>query len=64
MDKCKGIIGFIFGHNYSVAVTKAAPIYEIKIHGDAKCCAKVIDLYRSQTYHGIYCKRCGRVIDA
>ncbi|MCK6946325.1 hypothetical protein L8Q47_15070 [Enterobacter bugandensis] len=64
MDKCKRVLGFIFGHKYSVAITKTAPVHEIKIQGSAEYCAKVIDLYRSQTYHGIYCKRCGKVIDA
>lgn len=64
MDKCKGLSGFIFGHNYHEVITKSAPMSGIEVQGDAKYCAMVIDSYRSQTYHGIYCKRCGKFVNS
>lgn len=64
MEKCHGLMGKLLGHSFRIAVTKGAP--SIKIN-EASCSAatilRLIDESRPETYHGVYCKRCGKVIN-
>lgn len=64
MDKCKGLLGSVFGHKFVPVITKSAPRYPVQVEGNANFAEKVIDANREQTYHGVYCTRCGKVIDA
>lgn len=64
MDKCQGILGKIFGHSYRAAVTKGAPNLSLKaIQASSSVISEMIDKTRPETFHGIYCKRCGKVIN-
>ncbi len=63
-DKCTGIMGRVFGHSYSSVVTKDAARCTPQIEAEPKTILAVIDSYRNENYHGIYCKRCGKVINA
>ncbi|POT26580.1 hypothetical protein C3433_13360 [Citrobacter freundii] len=64
MDKCQGILGKIFGHSYRAAVTKGAPNLSLKsIQVSSSVISEMIDKTRPETFHGIYCKRCGKVIN-
>lgn len=63
MDKCKGLIGFVLGHCFVHVITKSEPSRPINVDGSGSFAVKVIDCYRSQNYEGIYCKRCGKVVN-
>ncbi|EPY1510977.1 hypothetical protein ACH677_16870 [Klebsiella aerogenes] len=64
MDKCQGIFGKIFGHSFRVAITKGAPAMNLKsAEADISSIMQMMEASRPETYHGIYCKRCGKVID-
>lgn len=63
-DKCTGIMGRIFGHSFVVAVTKSAVRGAPRLEGTESAVTKVLDAHRDETYCGIYCKRCGKVINA
>lgn len=65
MDKCQGIFGKLFGHLYRPAITMGAPS-SLKIgdvEGSGIMLIKLINSTRPETYHGIYCKRCGKVVN-
>lgn len=64
MDKCNGLFGAVFGHSFVPVITKSAPTRPVQLEGNANFALKVVDAYREQTYHGCYCKRCGKVINA
>jgi hypothetical protein len=64
MDKCAGVMGYLFGHSFTTAVTKGAVIGAPRLEAGASVLVKCLDAHREQTYHGIYCKRCGKVINA
>lgn len=64
MDKCTGVMGYLFGHSFTIAVTKGAVSKVPSMKGNAYAVEKLLDAHREQTYHGIYCKRCGKVINA
>ncbi|MBK1519194.1 hypothetical protein [Enterobacter ludwigii] len=64
MDKCNGVLGALFGHIFVPVITKAAPTRPVQVEGNTNFAEKVIDAHREQTYHGVYCKRCGKIIDA
>lgn len=61
MDKCTGIMGWIFGHSYRPVITKSAAKSVPPMEGSAYVAGKIIDMYRDETFHGIVCKRCGKV---
>lgn len=63
MDKCRGVLGFLFGHSYRPTITKGAPNLKIKVaeYSSSNIC-EMIDKTRPETFHGIYCKRCGKVM--
>ena len=64
MDKCQGIFGKIFGHSFRVAITKGAPDLRLgEYQGGRGVLLDIMEKTRRETYHGIYCKRCGKVID-
>ena len=65
MDKCNGLLGYIFGHRFVPVITKSSLTRPVQIHDTGESFAeKFIDAHREQTYHGVYCKRCGKIIDA
>lgn len=59
MTSCTGIMGRIFGHSFTVVVTKGAVREAPRLEGTALYVTKTLDAHREETYHGIYCKRCG-----
>ena len=63
-DKCIGIMGSIFGHSFSTVMTKEAVRVVPTLEGKEPAVTKVLDAFRNETYHGIFCKRCGKVINA
>lgn len=64
MDKCQGVFGKLFGHSYRPAITRGAPTSNLgAMEGSGSVVIKVINSTRPETYHGIYCKRCGKVIN-
>lgn len=64
MDKCQGVFGKIFGHSFRVAITKGAPDLRLsEYQGGRGVLLDIMEKTRRETYHGIYCKRCGKVID-
>ncbi len=63
MDKCQGIFGKIFGHSYRAAITKGSPAISLKSgEADISSILAMMEKSRPETYNGIYCKRCGKVI--
>lgn len=65
MDKCRGVLGFLFGHSYRPAVTKGYPSINIETaNGSMNAIAELVDKTRPETFHGIYCKRCGKLINS
>ena len=64
MDKCQGIFGKLFGHSYRPAITRGSPSANLgAMEGSGSAIIQVINSTRPETYHGIYCKRCGKVIN-
>lgn len=64
MDKCQGILGKLFGHSYRPAITRGSPTANLgAMEGSSSAVIEVINSTRPETYHGIYCKRCGKVIN-
>ena len=64
MDKCHGIFGKIFGHSYRPAITKGAPSANLgAMEGSGSAIIEMLNSTRPETFHGIYCKRCGKVIN-
>ncbi|RAY30456.1 hypothetical protein DP184_06525 [Enterobacter kobei] len=64
MDKCQGIFGKLFWHSYRPAITKGAANLKLNaIEGSSSAIGELIDKTRPETFHGIYCKRCGKVIN-
>ncbi|EKY4018894.1 hypothetical protein [Enterobacter roggenkampii] len=64
MDKCNGLLGAVFGHSFVPVITKSAPKIPLQLEGSASFALKIADAHREQTYHGVYCKRCGKVINS
>lgn len=65
MSKCIGVLGLLFGHSYRPAITRGAPTANFgAMEGSGTVIIRLIDKTRPETYHGIYCKRCGKVINA
>lgn len=64
MDKCNGVLGKIFGHSYRIAITRGIPNCNIgNIEGSHRFMIDLVNSVRPEAFHGIYCKRCGKVID-
>lgn len=65
MDKCQGVFGKLFGHSYRPVITKGAPSANFDAKGvGSRAIIAMVDKTRKETFHGIYCKRCGKVIAA
>lgn len=63
MDKCRGVLGFLFGNSYRPAITRGAPAANLgAMEGSGTVIIRLIDKTRPETFHGIYCKRCGKVM--
>lgn len=55
---CKGLIGKLLGHKFVPVITKGVaefPANMTKLNGSAS----TLDAFRKQTFHGMYCTRCG-----
>lgn len=62
MDKCQGVFGKLFGHSYRPVITKGVPSLNLKVpQASSTSICEIIDKTRPETYHGVYCKRCGNV---
>lgn len=64
MDKCIGIIGLLFGHKFTALITKSSVKGAPRVNGVSRDVHRALDAHRDESYHGIYCKRCGKVINA
>lgn len=56
---CKGIMGFLFGHKFRHVITRdrvQLPNRSIELRGFD------LDEFRNETFHAIYCQRCGEVL--
>lgn len=62
--KCHGFLGRIFGHAFRPVVTKGEPVFHVgKYRGcDINKIIELTDKARAETFHGLYCRRCGIVI--
>lgn len=54
-------MGKIFGHNFRPVITLGSPtITDINLHPHAAShTSKIIDATKSETFHGVFCSRCG-----
>ncbi|MGZ9731193.1 hypothetical protein ACXYCF_10940 [Enterobacter hormaechei subsp. xiangfangensis] len=64
MDKCQGVLGKLFGHSYRPVITKGAVLAPNGLTVSGYQAKELIDALRAETYCGLYCKRCGKVINA
>ncbi|EOV9637312.1 hypothetical protein ACN5N7_000079 [Cronobacter sakazakii] len=65
MDKCQGVLGKLFGHSYRPAITKGEALVNLDAKGvGSRAIIEMVDKTRKEAFHGIYCKRCGKVINA
>ena len=63
IDKSRGDLGILFCHSYRPAITRGAPAANLgAMEGSGTVIIRLIDKTRPETFHGIYCKRCGKVI--
>ena len=59
MNKCTGIMGRIFGHNFKPVITKVESREEDVRHGTLMIKTPVF----SEVYNGCVCRRCGSVVE-
>lgn len=60
---CKGVAGFLFGHNFVSVVTKdgaTIPAGLRNISGEGA--VEFMETLRTETFHILYCQRCGETI--
>lgn len=60
---CRGVSGFFLGHDFQPVITKSAcnlPERLTSIKGEGA--KEFIDGFRDETFHALYCVRCGEVI--
>ena len=62
MDKCLGIFGRLFGHSLKPVITKSAIKCPPRLEGPQSFVSRALDAHRDETYHGLYCKRCGKEV--
>lgn len=62
--KCHGFLGKIFGHSFRPVITKGEPVFRsVEQRGcDLNKIIELTDKSRLETFHGLYCRRCGVVI--
>lgn len=56
---CKGVAGFLFGHKFKHVITRdrvQLPNRNLEMRGFD------LDEFRNETFHAIYCQRCGKTI--
>lgn len=56
---CKGVAGFLFGHKFKTVVTRdrvQLPNRSLEMRGFD------LDEFRNETFHAIYCERCGETL--
>lgn len=60
---CKGVAGFLFGHKFKTIVTKdAAKLPDGLRSLNGAGAVEFIAELRDETFHAIYCQRCGETI--
>lgn len=60
MKDCEGFLGIILGHNFQPIITKGEPAIKIKIEdGSMEELLPLLEASRPETYHGVFCRRCG-----
>ena len=66
MNKCKGIFGRLFGHNYQPVFNRHPPALEdLSVErGSSRAIMGVIDSMTRTEYVHTCCTRCGDVIEA
>lgn len=61
MEKCLGVMGYVFGHKYQPVITKSKSHYD---SSGVKCRADIMleiaEKYRDEIFHGFICVRCGK----
>lgn len=64
--KCHGLLGSVFGHSFRPVITKGEPVFRsVEQRGcDLNKIIELTDKSRSETFHGLYCRRCGVVINS
>lgn len=61
---CKGVAGFLFGHKYIPIITKdAAKLPDGLRSLNGAGAVEFIAELRNETFHAIYCERCGEWLD-
>ncbi len=62
--KCHGFLGKIFGHSFRPVITKGEPVFGIGEHRgcDLNKIIELTDKSRPETFHGLYCRRCGVLV--
>lgn len=65
MNKCTGIMGWVFGHKFRPIITLSAThIPKNLSRWDFAYCSEwleMADKYRDELFHGCACQRCGAV---
>lgn len=66
MSACKGISGWLFGHDYRARYSRSAPSVSLtRAHVVfADDIVKVLNSSKASTYHGEVCVRCGSTTNA
>lgn len=60
MERCKGLVGFILGHNFQPVITKGAPTGEFKADKASEWLfLSFTEASKPEICHGLYCRRCG-----
>lgn len=62
--KCHGFLGRVLGHSFRPVITKGEPVFGIGEHRgcDLNKIIELTDKSRPETFHSLYCRRCGMVI--
>lgn len=60
MNKCTGLMGQIFGHNYIPVVTKSAAVFPDSIRNISGA-VDTLEKFRTATFEGAVCSRCGDI---
>lgn len=64
--KCHGLLRSVFGHSFRPVITKGEPVFRsVEQRGcDLNKIIELTDKSRSETFHGLYCRRCGVVVSS
>lgn len=61
MNKCTGIMGWVFGHRFRPVITSGQPTITELERMTVDTAVRIIDASKPEVYHGLYCRRCGSV---